>query len=291
MEVFLRPLINALLISGVYTMVAVGLSLIFGVLKIINFAHGAFLMLSMYMGYWFWKITGLNNYLAILVVIPLMLAFGYLAEMILVEPLIKRERAEVVEPLSVLLVTTGLWLLLENAALVIFKADPRAIQIDYPTIQLYKIFISVDRLIVFLISIMIVIALYVFLTNSTMGKKIRATTQDRDAAALQGIDIYRIYRITFGLGTAIVGLCGVLILPAYYTSPSVGSSFIINAFVVIVLGGIGSIPGVLVASIIVALVESFGTAAISTSMGEMLVFIVFILFLLFRPQGLFRGEG
>jgi len=293
MELYVQGIINGILIGGVYGGVAVGLSLGFGVMKIVNFAHGSFLMMAMYITYWANKMLGLDPYVGLLIAGVLMFWFGYFVQDIFFKPLFKREHAEVVEPLSILLFTSGGWIFLDNMALLLFGGDYRGVKgvVTGKTFGLGSFIIDQSWFYAFLVTMAMALVVTLVLNRTDLGRAIRATSQDRDAAMLQGIDIYRVYNITFGLSSAMVGISGALILTYYYLYPTVGTVFDIKAFVIVVLGGMGSVPGALVGGFIIGMVESLGGLFLTAIGAQMLLFAIFILILIFRPIGLLGKEA
>lgn len=281
-------LINGLLLGGIYGGVALGLSLIFGVLRVVNFAHGSFLMLSLYLSYWSWTLFGLDPYLSVIITVPTMFALGYGVQSVIISPLIRRESALVVEPLSALLLTCGVFLVLDNLALMTFGPDVRAIRTDYvlPTLFLFGVPVNTPRLIAALAALVVAVGLSVWLRRSDMGRAIRATAQNRDAAALSAINVPQIYAITFGIGCAILGLFGSLASTFLPISPSIGIAFGIKSFIVVVLGGLGSIGGALVGGLVIGVFEAIASQYVPATSASIGSLALFILILIFRPQGI-----
>lgn len=279
--------VNGLLLGGIYGGVALGLSLIFGVMRVVNFAHGSFLMLSLYLSFWAWKFFGIDPYLSILINVPVMFALGYAMQAVVIAPLIRREKALVVEPLSALLLTAGAFLAMDNMALMVFGPDVRGIQLSYymPNVMLGSIPVSSPRLIGAVSAVVVAIGLSIWLSRSELGRAIRATAQNRDAAAMSGINVPVIYALTFGIGCGILGLFGALISSFIPISPSIGVAFGIKSFIVIVLGGLGSIPGCLVGGIIIGVFEAIASQFVTATTAAIGSLILFILILIFRPQG------
>jgi branched-chain amino acid transport system permease protein len=292
MEYYLAAVINGVLMGSVYGLTAVGLTLIFGVMKVINFAHGSFLMVSMFASYWLFALTGMDPYLGLILVVPFCFGFGYFSQAFLIKPMFKMEKG-VREPMGVLLVTTGLMMLLDNLALLLFGADYKSAQTSYwgESYRLGDIMISAPRLFAFLGTLIGSGALFLYLKKTTMGRAIRATGQDRDAAGLMGVNVYQIYNVAFALGIAITGLAGGLLVPFFYVHPSVGFFFTIRAFVVVILGGLGSIPGALLGGLLVGLVESVGAQFIQATWTAAFIYIIFILVLFFKPEGILGLKG
>jgi branched-chain amino acid transport system permease protein len=284
--------INGILMGSVYGLIAVGLTLVFGVMKVINFAHGSFLMVGMFACYWLVTLTGVDPYLSLVAVIPFCFGFGYLVQDKLITPVFKMEKG-VREPFGVLLLTSGLWLVLDNLALLLFGANYRTVKTPYSGLSytLGTILINRPRLYAFIGMIIGAIVLYLFLKRTATGKAIRATGQDRDVAGLMGVNVYRVYNIAFGLGTAITGAMGCLLTPFFYVHPSVGFSFGIKAFVIVVLGGIGSIPGALMGGIIVGIIESVVAQFLTATWTAAIIYIIFLSVLFLKPEGIFGLKG
>lgn len=285
----LEDAINGILMGSIYGLAALGLTLIFGVLKVINFAHGSLLMVGMYAAYWAVLLTGVHPYLALVIVLPLMFAFGYLLQAVLIQPIFKAER-EVREPITVIIVTTGVWYILDNLALLVFGPQYRNIQ-DNPLrgkmIEAGEMLISVPKLWGFCAALVTAALVWLFLQKTRMGRAVRATSLDRDAASLQGINPYRIYNIAFGLGTAVAGVAGVALVPFYNVFPTVGVLFDIKCFIIVVLGGLGSIGGALLGGMIIGVIESVGPQFMTATWTEAIVYGLFLGFLFLRPSGLF----
>jgi branched-chain amino acid transport system permease protein len=285
----LEDAINGILMGSIYGLTALGLTVIFGVLKVINFAHGSLLMVGMYGAYWTVTLSGLHPYLTLLVVVPVMFLFGYYLQDIVIKPIFKAER-EVREPITVIIVTTGVWYILDNLTLLVFGPQYRNIQ-DNPLrgkmLELGEILISVPKLWGFVTAIITAASIYWFLQKTRMGRAIRATSLDRDAASLMGIKPYRIYNIAFGIGTAAAGIAGVTLVPFYNVFPTVGVLFDIKGFIIVVLGGLGSIGGAILGGVIVGLIESLGPQFMAATWTEAIVYGLFLLVLFVKPSGLF----
>lgn len=271
-----------------YGAVAIGLSLIFGVLRVINFAHGSFLMIAMFGYFWLWYLFGLEPYVAALVIVPAIFGLGYAIQNLVITPMIKRERALVVEPISVLLLTAGLALVMDNAALMLFQSDFRVIgsALGGWNLSFGFINLNVPRLLAFLGGMLVALALGWFLAKTETGKAIRAVSQNREAAALCGVNVYRTYNFTFALGAAIVALAGALIAPFFYVYPGLGAVFGVRSFLVVVLGGLGSIPGAMLGGIVIGVVEAVTGLFVPATSAIIFAFALFVLVLLFRPTGL-----
>ena len=280
---FIQSIINGLLIGGIYSLVAVGLSLIFGVMNIVNFAHGAFMMLGMYLSYWLFSAFGLDPYFSLVFCFPLFFLFGAFIQQILIKPILNAPHS------AQLLLTTGIMLFLENAALFLWSPDYRAVKVAYAgnSILLGQYIIVVPRLIAFLSAIIITLLLFAFLKTTYTGKAIRAISSEKEGAMYVGINVDRIYVIAFAIGTALVAVSGTLISPFFYVSPHVGNVFLITAFVVVVLGGMGDLLGALISGFIVGVAESLGALFLPGSLKQIVPYLIFVCILIFKPEGLF----
>jgi branched-chain amino acid transport system permease protein len=285
--IFIQILINGLLLGGIYAIISIGLTLIFGVVRVINFAHGEFLMISMYISYFSHSILGLNPYLSLLINVPLMFFIGMATDQAIIRPLRNAP------PYMQIFATVGLSIVLINLTLFLFTGDYRAINMPFAKrlIQVGSISFSYARVIIFSASIAASLLIYLFLRNTDVGKQIRAIAQDRTAAKLMGIKLNRIYMITFGIGSALVGLAGGLLTPIYYVFPFVGFYFVLTAFVVVVLGGMGNMMGAFLGGLIIGMVDALSGYYIEPSLKEVVYYIIFLLVLIFRPSGLLGMVG
>jgi branched-chain amino acid transport system permease protein len=279
---FLQALISGILMAGIYGLVAIGLTLIFGVVRIVNFAQGEFVMVGMYATYWLWKLWGIDPYLSLLITIPVLFCFGVLIQRFLLQPILHAP------DLAQIFMTVGLSVALMNAALLFFTADFRSVKISYAewTWRLGGVAIPVPRLFAFLGAILLAGLLTLFLTKTDMGKALRAVAQDREVSMLLGINPKRMYLIAVGLGTALAGAAGGLIMPFFYVFPTVGVTFVLIAFVVVILGSLGSIEGAMVAALIVGVAEAMGILFAGSDLGLVVVFAILVAGLVFKPSGL-----
>lgn len=288
----LQALIDGLLIGGVYAVIAIGLSLAFGVMRIVNWAHGELLMLSIYISYFIFTWFGIDPYLLMFLTAVLMAGFGYILQRFVISNMLAREKE--VEPISVLLFTAGLGVFLSNLALVIFKGNPRTATTVYTgrSIHAGMLYVSVPKLISFVIAMGCTVLLYYFLQKSETGRAIRAASQNRNVVTLMGVNIKRLYNIAFAISVGMVGIAGALLLPYSSVQPTSGTTYSFKSFVIIVLGGQGSVIGALISGLLVGIIEKVGTLYFSDTTAQIAVFAVFVLVLLLRPNGLFgRKQG
>jgi branched-chain amino acid transport system permease protein len=286
MAVILFPaVINGLLTGAVYALVALGLTLIYGVLHIINFAHGALLTAAMFAAFFAHKTFGLDPYVAALILTPLFFLLGYALQRFVIGP------AAHGEDRNILLVTLGLAVVIENALLYAFRADTRTVDLSYAfdVVEIGTAFLAVPRVIAFGAVMLVALLLWLIVRWTDTGKAIRAVAKEKLGAELSGIDVAHIYAVTFGLGTACLAIAACLLIPAYYVNPSAGNAFVLVAFTIVVLGGMGSVAGALIGGLFVGVVESLSGLYLGESLGQIGIFVMFILVLLLRPNGLF-GE-
>ena len=282
--------VSGLLIGGVYALIALGLNIVFGTMRVINFAQGTLLMAGMFLTYWLWELGGVHPYLSPLVTVPVLFGLGYLIQGAIISPLLARERAR--EPMSVLLATLGLALVLENVALLFFSADFKTVQTDVSlaTFKVGGIIVSVPRLVGLGAMALTCLGLYLFFTRTDLGRAVRATGQDREAARLMGINDFRIYGIAYALSAAMMGVAAAVLVPFFYVHPGVGTSFLLKVFVIVVLGGIGSMPGAAVGGILVGMVEGIVALWVQAAVAQIVLFGVFVAILFVRPSGLLGVE-
>lgn len=283
MDLALQAVFNGIVLGGLLALVALGLNLIYGVLDVINFAHGASMMVAMYGTFWLFTLFGVDPYLSLLIVMPAMFALGYAIQRGLLEPLVGTN------PSNQFLTTLGLLLIFQNGAQLLFTSNFRTINTAYQdvTIPLGPALLPLARVIALAFAIVLASLLFLLMTRTDLGRAIRAAAADSTGAAVSGINVKRIYGITFGLGLAMAGAAGAIVVPFFYVTPSVGDTFNIPAFIVVVLGGLGSMPGAVVGGLVVGLVQSIGAAFLPGSTNQILLLAVFIGVLLLRPTGLF----
>ena len=278
--------INGILIGGIYTLVASGLTLIYGVLHIINFAHGSMLMLAMFGVYYLLMLLGIDPYMSLLIMVPAMYIFGFLLYKLLIGRLAHGKDE------NILLITLGLSILIENLALMFFKGNTRTISVSYSDmmVEVGPTLVSLPKIISFAAAMAICAALGLFIQYTDTGKAIRAVAKERVGARLVGINVDRIFAISYGIGLATLGAAACLLMPIFYVSPTTGHIFVMVAFTIVVLGGMGSFLGAVVGGLIVGLTESFGGLFLGESLGQIGISLIFILILLFRPSGLFGAK-
>jgi branched-chain amino acid transport system permease protein len=285
----IEDMINGILMGSIYGLTAMGLTIIFGVLKVINFAHGSLLMVGMYASYWAITLSGVHPYLALAIVIPVMFVFGYSLQNIVIKPIFIAEK-NVREPITVIIVTTGIWYILDNLTLLVFGPQYRSLT-DNPLqgqmFELGSMFISAPKFYGFITALVTATAIHLFMQRTIMGRAIRATSMDREAASLMGINQYRIYNVAFGIGAATTGIAAVTLIPFYNVFPTVGVLFDIKGFIIVVLGGLGSISGALLGGIIIGLIESVGPQFMTATWTEAIVYGLFLIVLFVKPSGLF----
>ncbi len=275
--------INGLMTGSIYSLVALGLTLIYGVLHIINFAHGSLLMLCMYGVWLLYSQAGMDPYMAMPIVAAVAYCLGYGLQRSVIGKT-SHGRDEII-----LLVTLGISIVIENIALFIFTANERLIQVPYDIdgIDLGITFLVIPQMAAFGASLAITAALWLFMARTDMGKAIRAVAKERQGARLVGINVDHVFAVSFGIGTACLGAAACLLAPTYPVSPQIGYTFVLIAFTVVVLGGMGSFVGALVGGLIIGVTESLGGLFFGESLGKLGISLVFILILLFRPSGLF----
>lgn len=283
MQIFLQSLISGILIGGVYALIGIGLTIIFGVMRVINFAHGELLMVGMYATYFLFTLGGIDPFLSILITIPVMFLFGAVLQKVFINRILGAL------PQNQILLTVGLGLIMTNATMLAFTSDYKILSTTYSSssVRLLGISVSLPLVISFAITVAITLALYWFLLRTDTGQAIRATAQDREAARLMGINVNRMSILAFGLGAALAGTAGALISPTYYIFPQVGSTFTLKAFVITVLGGMGSIVGATLGGVLIGVAESVGGLYLGSGWKEVVVFVLFLLVLLFKPSGFF----
>lgn len=286
-QIVLESVLNGLLTGAVYALIALGLTLVYGVLHIINFAHGALLTLAMFAVLLVHLGFGVDPYLAIMPLVPLFYALGYATQRYVIGPSSRNDDG------NILLVTLGLSIIIENALLAIFRSDTRSISLDisFQVVDVGFALLSLPRVIGFGVALVVTVVLWAILSLTDTGKAIRAVAREKLGANLVGIRVDHIYAVTFGLGCACLAVAACLLMPSFYVNPRVGNAFVLVAFTIVVLGGMGSIPGALVGGLFIGVVESLSGLYLGESLGQIGIFLIFILVLLFRPTGLFGAKA
>ncbi len=280
---FFSALLSGILLGGIYALVAAGLNLIFGVMKIINFAHGQMLMLGMYMTWALVTLVGFDPYLSLPLVFVATALVGWLIQVGLISPVLKSERT------SQLLITFGLGMVLQNGAVMLLGHNYRSLTVSYSSsvVDVLGMRAAQSTLIAIAGSLLTLVLLYQFLVRTRLGTAIRAVSQQPDSAELAGIDVKRVYALAFALGTGLVGIAATLMAPIYYVQPDVGTQFGIMAFIVVILGGLGNVFGAALGGLIIGLIQNLFATFVSVEMARAFTFLVFILILFVRPNGLF----
>lgn len=283
MPVLMQSILSGVLIGGVYALIGIGLTLIFGVMRVINFAQGELVMVGMYVTFFLFKGFGMDPFLSVVVTMPALFLLGALLQRTLINKVLGAL------PQNQILLTIGIGLVLANTAMLLFTADYRILSTSYSSSSVGvggDVRLSTPLLYCFLITAVITAALYWFLVKTDTGHAIRATAQDRDAAQLMGVNVRNMGVLAFGLGASLAGAAGALVAPTYYIYPQVGSAFTLKAFVVVVLGGMGSIIGATLGGVLIGTAESLSAAYLGSGWKDLCVYAIFLLVLLLKPSGL-----
>lgn len=286
LQIFLPAVVNGLTLGAVYALVALGLTLIYGVLHIINFAHGSLLMAALYAAFFLKDGLGIDPYLAMPLLVPAFFAGGYALQRWVIG------KTSHGKDQNVLLVTLGISIVIENLALYFFRADTRTVEtpLSYEMLDLGFALVPWPRAIGFVAALVVAAVLWWMIERTDLGRAIRAVAKERQGARLVGIDVDHVFAMSFGIGTAVLGAAACLLLPSFYVTPGVGNLFVLVAFTVVVLGGMGSFTGALVGGLAIGVTESLGGLFLGQSLGQLGIFLIFILLLLFRPTGLFGSR-
>jgi branched-chain amino acid transport system permease protein len=270
-------------VGAIYALVALGLALIYGVLHIINFAHGSILMLALYAGFFLFRLAGVDPYVSILILAPGFFVLGYLLQRFVIAPI------SFGKDTNVLLVTLGLSIIFDNLALYLWTSNTRTIDVPYAQIfvDVGVTAIALPRLIAVGAAVLIGLLFWLLMTRTDLGRAIRAVSKERHGARIVGISVEHIFAMSFGLGSAVVAVAACLLLPTFYVTPQVGNAFVLIAFTTVVLGGMGSFIGALLGGLLLGVVEAISGIFLGESLGQIGIFLIFILVLLFRPTGLF----
>lgn len=287
MELFVQVLINGLLIGGIYALISIGLTLLFGVVDIVNFAHGEFVMLGMYTSYWVWVFSGMDPLVTLFISVPAMFIVGVVIQKYLFTHIMKAP------PLTQIFLTVGLQLALQNGALMMFGSMTRAINFGWreSVIRFGEFVVPVNMLVAFVLSIVMAALLFLFLSKTDLGKAMKAARLDRETAMLMGINTNRIFLIAAGISAALTGAAGTAIGTFQYVQPLAGAHFGLMAYIVVILGALGNLKGAFVGGLILGIAESMGIQYISANSGLLAAFILFLVVLMIKPNGLFSSKG
>jgi len=284
--IFIQAMVNGIMIGGVYALIAVGLSLIFGVMNVVNFAHGEFVMLGMFVTYIVHLLLGFDPNLCIVLTIPIMFGLGVLIQRTLIARVVGMPDE------SQILLTLGISVLLINLTLLIMGADPHSIKTPYKfsSIQIGPILIMVPRFIAFSVAMVASVTLWLFLSRTEIGRGLRAVAEKPEVAILMGIDPKKMHWLAFGIGIALAGVAGTVMTPFRYIYASVGQAYVLLAFVIVVLGGMGNIPGAVLGALVIGVTESLTAQYVALDLSMLGPFIIFVLVLVFKPTGIL-GKG
>ncbi len=284
---FTQTVLFGIFAGSIYGVAAMGLALVFGVMKILNIAHGELVMIGGYVGFWAFRSMGIDPFASLIIVIVALFALGMVLDRIVYRHVVRLEGEAKIK--NSLLVSFGLGLVLQNLALWVFTGDERSVQVSYAGdgLDIFGVLLPWTRLGTLAIVLIIALALHFFLRKTYPGKAILATAEDYESAGLAGINIDRVYMLTFALGAALAGVAGQFVTFTYALAPSIGMFWTLKAMIVIVLAGTGSILGALPAGILLGVVEALSGAYLAQTYKEVVGLIIFLLVLLLRPQGLF----
>jgi len=278
-------LLNGLMLGAIYACIAVGFSLVWGVLNVINMIHGAFIILGGYITFFAWLHFKIHPFMMILPVAVLMFGLGYILQRGMINKVISKP------VLTTLTLTFGLEMILYNAMNLVFSATPRRIALDMGSLKLGELLMSVDRIASMVLALTLTGLLYLVLRTSKIGRAIVAVRMDRDAASLMGINVKEIYAITFGIGAFMAGACGALVAVVFPISTSLTGVFLGKAFVICVIGGLGTVPGALVGGLTLGVIESFAGYWLGPQNAILIGFILMLVLLVVRPTGIIGKKG
>jgi branched-chain amino acid transport system permease protein len=280
-----QAILNGILIGGIFSLISVGLSLVFGVMDIVNFSQAEFLMVGMFLGFIIWQFFGIDPILSAILVGIIVFFIGVLMQRFLIERIIHHP------PISQVFLTVGVGIVLKNIMAVIFGNEFHSVKSTYQIVNLHvgSLNISVSYLFAFCYALVAAIALYFFLEHTEIGRAMRATSQNRTAAVLMGINPKKIYMIAFGIGVGLAGLAGAAILPYTMVYPTVGNQYGLIMFTVVVLGGLSSIWGVMIAGLVIGIIQSVSSFLMPTELSNLVVFVVFISALILVRGGVLKN--
>jgi len=283
----LQHLVNALILGSTYALLGIGLTLIFGIMRVVNFTHGELYALGAYAVFFLEVSLGVNFFLALVLAVIVGCAVGAAIEFVLLRPLLDADID------TTMLVMIGAWIVMQNTELLYWGGVSKAVMTPFPDepLQIGPIFVSWLRLFVLVVALILIGATYALINRTKLGKAMRATFQDRDTAALMGVNIKGIYTATFAIGSGLAAAAGALLGPVFLVTPSMGDLASLKAFAIVILGGLGNITGATLGGFILAFVEEIGAGYISSGYRDAMGFLIIIIVLLFKPTGLFaRAE-
>jgi branched-chain amino acid transport system permease protein len=287
LDQFLQHLLNAAILGGTYALLGIGLTLIFGIMRVVNFTHGELYAFGAYMVYFFAMVLGVNFFLALVLAVLLGIALGGLIEIVLLRPL----RDASID--TTMLVMIGAWIVMQNAEQLVWSGVAKSIVTPFPEqpLVLGPVSVSWTRVFVFIVAAVLIVGAQLLIQRTRLGKAMRATFQDRDTAALMGVNINAIYTATFALGSGLAAAAGALLGPVFVVTPTMGNLAALKAFAIVILGGLGNIKGATIGGFILAFVEEIGAGYVSSGYRDAMGFLLIIVILLFKPTGLFtRAE-
>ena len=287
MDQFLQHLLNALILGGTYALLGIGLTLIFGIMRVVNFTHGELYAFGAYMVYFFAMVLGVNFFLTLILAVLLGIALGGLIEVVLLRPL----RDASID--TTMLVMIGAWIVMQNTEQLVWSGVAKSIVTPFPEqpLVLGPVSVSWTRVFVFAVAAVLIVGAQLLIQRTRLGKAMRATFQDRDTAALMGVNVDAIYTVTFALGSGLAAAAGALLGPVFVVTPTMGNLAALKAFAIVILGGLGNIQGATIGGFILAFVEEIGAGYVSSGYRDAMGFLLIIIILLFKPTGLFtRAE-
>ena len=289
MEAIVQTIISGLLAGSTYALVSVGIALIFGVIELVNFSHGEYLMVAMYISFWCFKLLGLDPYFSFPIVLAFMIVLGFLTYKIIMQRVLHAPHE------IQILATLSIMLIFQNLVLILWKADYRNVRTDYSaeSVSLGSISISLPKLIAFVVALLAATALYLFLQKTYTGSSIRAISQNNKAAQLMGIKLNRTYCLAFTIGISLTAVAASVLMPIFPAYPMVGQGFLLPAFITMVIGGMSNIPGVVVAGLVVGLIEALSAYLVGPEYQQIAYFILFLIVIIFKPEGIMsrKKEG
>ena len=287
MDELLQHLVNALILGSTYALLGIGLTLIFGIMRVVNFTHGELYALGAYAVFFLEVSLGVNFFLALVLAVIVGCAVGAVIEFVLLRPLLDADID------TTMLVMIGAWIVMQNTELLYWGGVSKAVMTPFPEepLRIGPVFVSWLRLFVLVVALILIGATYALINRTKLGKAMRATFQDRDTAALMGVNIKGIYTATFAIGSGLAAAAGALLGPVFLVTPSMGDLASLKAFAIVILGGLGNITGATLGGFILAFVEEIGAGYISSGYRDAMGFLIIIIVLLFKPTGLFaRAE-